>query len=75
MQEKTMSPVRVGRAEKERLRAPAPTGRTRFVLKDVRVFLNSLEHAVALLRQGGVTVELAQRETAEALTVTVHILR
>ena len=79
MQEKTICPTRAGRAEKELLRtsppSAKPTGRTRFVLKDVGVFLNSLEHSVTLLRQGGVRVELLQKETAEALTVIVHIRR
>ena len=79
MQEEPAYAVRAGRAEKERLRAPTPeprtAGRTRFVLKDVRIFLNSLERAAALLRQGGVAVELAQRETEEALTVMIHIRR
>ncbi len=53
----------------------APTRRTRFVLKDTRVFLNSLQRAAALLRQGGVEVSLQQEETERELTVTVHICR
>jgi len=49
--------------------------RTRFVLKDVRVFLNSLQHSVELMRQGGVAVGVQKKETEKELTVTVRIRR
>lgn len=54
---------------------PSGAGMTRFVLKDVRVFLNSLQHAVELMRQGGVEVGVKKEESEEELTVTVHIKR
>lgn len=59
------------RAEEEAERGP----RTRFVLKDVRVFLNSLQHSVELMRQGGVAVGVQKKETERELTVTVRIRR
>ncbi len=49
--------------------------RTLFVLKDVRVFLNSLQHSVELMRQGGVAVGVQKKETEQELTVTVRIRR
>ena len=54
---------------------PAEGGRSRFVLKDVRVFLNSLQRSVELMRQGGVAVGVQKKETERELTVTVRIRR
>jgi ParB family chromosome partitioning protein len=52
-----------------------PSGQTRFVLKDVRVFFNSLQHSIALMRRGGVTVDMEQQETDETFVVTIRIQR
>lgn len=49
--------------------------RSRFVLKDVRVFLNTLQHSVDLLRRGGVDAALEQVETEDGLLVTILIRR
>jgi ParB family chromosome partitioning protein len=54
---------------------PEPPGRTLFVLKDVRVFLNSLAHSVELMRQGGIGVSVEREESEEELTVMIHIRR
>jgi ParB family chromosome partitioning protein len=54
---------------------PHPAGHTRFVLKDVRVFLNSLAHSVELMRQGGVDVAVDKQETEETLVITISIRR
>jgi ParB family chromosome partitioning protein len=45
------------------------------VLKDVRVFFNSLQHSIALMRRGGVTVDMEQQETDETFVVTIRIQR
>lgn len=49
--------------------------RTRFVLKDVRVFLNSLRHSVDIMRQGGVDVDIDHEQTDEEMLVTIRIRR
>lgn len=50
-------------------------GCTRFVMKDVRVFMNSLHRGVELMRRGGVDAEVSRRETEQELTVTIRIRR
>lgn len=49
--------------------------RARFVLKDVRIFLNSLHHSVDVMRRGGVDVRLDREQTEEEMLVTIHIRR
>lgn len=50
-------------------------GRTLFVLKDVRVFMNTLLHAVEIMRQGGVNVDVHRLQSSDELTVTINIRR
>ena len=52
-----------------------PDSRSRFVMKDVRVFLNSLHHSVALMRRGGVDAEVSRQESDGELVVTIRIRR
>ena len=54
---------------------PDGKGRTRFVLKDVRVFLNTLQHSVNVMRQGGVDVGLQREQTDQEMVVTIRIKR
>ena len=44
-----------------------------FILKDVRVFLNSLTRNLALMKQGGIDADMEQRETEDALILTISI--
>ena len=44
-----------------------------FVMKDVRVFMNTLNHSLDLVRQGGIDARLSRSETEEDLVLTVHI--
>ena len=60
------------------LAAPAappalPPRRRTFVLKDVRLFLNSLTRSVEIMKQGGIDAGIHREETAEALIVTISI--
>ena len=48
-------------------------GRRSFVMKDVRVFLNSVNHALALMKQGGIAAGVRREETDEALILTISI--
>ena len=59
------------------LAAPEPPRRAEarrsFVMKDVRVFLNSLNHGLELMKQGGIAAGLRREETDEALILTISI--
>ena len=52
-----------------------PAKQPRFVLKDVRVFLNTLRHSVDVLRRGGVDAAVEHSEGEDELVVTVRIKR
>lgn len=55
---------------------PGPSdGRTRLVLKDVRVFLNSLQRSVEVMRRGGVEADVSREESEEEMVVTIRIRR
>ena len=51
----------------------APAGKRTFILKDVRLFLNSLDRGVRLVRQAGVDARTEREETEEEILVTIHI--
>ena len=50
-------------------------GRARLVLKDVRVFLNTLQRNVDVMRQGGVDVGMEREQTDQEMVVTIRIRR
>lgn len=52
---------------------PTPTRRRTFILKDVRLFLNSLTRNVELMKQGGIDAGIRREETPDALIVTISI--
>ena len=47
--------------------------RRTFVMKDLRVFRNTLSRSVDLMKQGGVGADLKREETEEALILTISI--
>lgn len=54
--------------------AAAPSGGKRsLILKDVRLFLNSLRRSVEVMKQGGIDAGIRREETDEALIVTISI--
>ena len=55
--------------EKEK---PHPPRRT-FVLKDVRVFLNTLTRSIDLMKQGGIDAGFRREETEDSLILTISI--
>ncbi len=59
----------------ERLEKPAAQTRTRLVLKDVRVFLNTLQKSVDVLSAGGVDVGMEREQTDREMVVTIRIRR
>lgn len=54
---------------------PAAPGRRKamFVLKDVRVFLNTLTHSLDLMKQGGIDAGMEKHETDTELVLTISI--
>lgn len=54
---------------------PQKRQRSVFLMKDVRLFLNTMERSVALMRSGGVDAEAQREETDDALVVTVRIAK
>ena len=47
--------------------------KTLFVLKDVRVFLNTLTHGLDVMKQGGIDVGMEKHETDSELVLTISI--
>jgi ParB family chromosome partitioning protein len=59
--------------EPESEEAPEGEKQRTFILKDVRVFLNSLTRNLALMKQGGIDAGMERRETEDALILTISI--
>lgn len=45
----------------------------KFILKDVRVFLNTLIHGLDIMKQGGIDAEMKKHETDSELVLTISI--
>ena len=56
----------------ERTQEGAEPKRT-FVLKDVRIFLNSLSKSLDLMKQGGIDAGMKREETEDSLILTISI--
>lgn len=52
---------------------PRPAARRTFVLKDVRVFLNTISRSLELMKQGGIEAGMKRQETADSLILTISI--
>ena len=52
---------------------PRPGSRRTFVLKDVRVFLNTLSRSIDLMKQGGIDAGVQREETEDRLILTISI--
>jgi len=59
------------------LREPEEAGRSEakrmLVLKDVRIFLNSLNRSLELMKQGGIAAGVKRQETEDSLILTISI--
>ena len=53
--------------------AEKPEHRRTFVLKDVRVFLNTLSRSIDLMKQGGIDAVVQRQETEDSLILTISI--
>lgn len=56
-------------AEKEEASEPKRT----FIMKDVRVFMNTILHGIDLMKQGGIAAGMKRQETESELILTISI--
>lgn len=59
--------------EAEQKDGEKPEKRRTFVLKDVRVFLNTLSRSIDLMKQGGIDAGIQREETDDSLILTISI--
>lgn len=52
-----------------------PAGRRMFILKDIRLFLNSVERGLRLLREAGIAAQSDREDTETEILLTVRIPR
>ena len=50
-----------------------PKQRSTYIIKDVRLFLNSVERGVRLMQSAGVGAEVGRSDTDEEILLTIHI--
>lgn len=55
------------------LQTTPPAGRKTYILKDVRLFLNSVDRGVRLIRDAGVNAQTERTETPEDIVLTIRI--
>lgn len=69
--------MNVARTEEyvERLLAekPVPARSATYIIKDVRLFLNSIDRSFQLMRQSGVNADLGRRDTDSEILLTIRI--
>ena len=53
----------------------APRGRRSYILKDVRLFLNSVDRGLRVIREAGVDAQTERQETEDAIILTIRIPR
>ena len=54
-------------------RTEPPRRRPTYIIKDVRLFLNSVERGVRLMQSAGLGAEVGRRDTEEEILLTIHI--
>lgn len=54
-------------------RTEPPRRRPTYIIRDVRLFLNSVERGVRLMQSAGVGAEVGRRDTEEEILLTIHI--
>ena len=50
-----------------------PGKRTEYIIKDVRLFLNSINHSLQIMRSAGVAVDMGRQDTPEHIVLTIQI--
>ena len=54
---------------------PPPRRRPIFIVKDVRLFLNTITHSLDMMRSAGVDAQCRREDTEEEILLTIHIPR
>ena len=54
---------------------PPPRKRPTFIVKDVRIFLNTITHSLDVMRSAGVDAQCDREDTEEEILLTIHIPR
>ena len=57
------------------LQTTPPAGRRTYVLKDVRLFLNSVDRGLRIVREAGVEAKCLREDTEEEIVMTIRIPR
>lgn len=57
------------------LRSELPRRRSTYIIKDVRLFLNSVERGLRLIRTAGVEADARRQDTPDAIVLTIRIPR
>ncbi len=55
------------------LQAPPSAGRRAFIIKDVRLFLNSVDRGLRLIREAGIHAVSGREDTEDAILLTIRI--
>lgn len=59
----------------QELQTTAPAGRRTYILKDVRLFLNSVDRGLRIVREAGVEAQCLREDTEEEIVMTIRIPR
>jgi len=59
----------------QELQSTAHTGRRMYILKDVRLFLNSVDRGLRIVREAGVEAKCLREDTEEEIVMTIRIPR
>ena len=57
----------------QEMQTTPPRGRSAYIIKDVRLFLNSVDRGVNLMRRAGVEADCGREETEDAIFLTICI--
>lgn len=57
------------------IQSTPPAGRRAFILKDIRLFLNSVERGLRIMQEAGVEARTERKDTEDAILLTIQISR
>lgn len=57
------------------LQTTPPAGRRTFIMKDVRLFLNSIDRGLRLIREAGIPAQTKRQDTEDSIFITIQIPR
>lgn len=61
------------RAEELRRQPDKSEQRRRMILKDIRIFFNSIDHAVDIIKKSGIAVEASREETPDGTVISIRL--